>query len=124
MLERQVAAAQGQKLAPEVAARRALFACLALGDISVSRVARMMALHPRTLNRQLAARGTTLAALLKDVRYQMACELLAIDSLPITEIATTLRYADLASFTRAFRSWSGTSPLAWRKSRIRGNTER
>ncbi len=111
------AASRRQKLPPEVAARRALFAGLALGDVSVGRVAAMMGLHPRALNRQLSARGTTLAALLKDVRYQVARELLMIDTLPITEIAATLRYADLATFTRAFHSWSGTSPMAWRKSR-------
>jgi AraC-like DNA-binding protein len=116
-LEHEVAALAGRhKLAPMTRARRAIFACIAFGDVSVERVAAMMGLHARTLNRHLAENGTSVFELLKEVRFQIARDLLANTGLPVTEIAATLLYTDVGGFSRAFAAWSGTSPSTWRKS--------
>lgn len=114
-LERELAAMAGRNQLPlPTATRRILIACIARGDLTVRAVAAASGLHPRTLNRRLAEAGTSVFALMAEVRYQIARDLLANSALPLTDIAATLVYADLGSFTRAFRRWSGTSPSDWR----------
>lgn len=115
LLERELAVtAQRQLLPAATMARRSLIACIARGDMSVGAVAAAMGLHPRSLNRRLAQEGTSVFELAKEVRFQIARDLLANTSLPITEIAATLLYASTGAFTRAFRLWSGQSPSDWR----------
>lgn len=116
VLEREMAfAAQRHPLPPAMATRRALLACIARGDASVRGVAATLGLHVRTLNRRLAAEGTSVAAIMTDLRYQVARDLLANTTLSVTEIAATLVYGDTAAFTRAFRHWSGMPPSNWRQ---------
>jgi AraC-like DNA-binding protein len=94
--------------------RRALFAAIIQDDVSVENVSRMLGMHRRTLNRRLAENGTTLAATLNDVRFQLARRLMSDTALPLVDIAATLHYADASAFTRAFRTWSGMTPSQWR----------
>lgn len=98
--------------------RRALFAQMTRNDVSIDGVARLVGLHKRTLNRRLAEGRTSFAKLLAEVRFQIACQLLAETDLPFTDIAATLNYTDAAAFSRAFRSWARQSPSAWRKAHI------
>jgi AraC-like DNA-binding protein len=97
--------------------RRALFALIVQNDVSVEGVAAMLGMHRRTLNRRLAEHGTTIAKMLNQVRFQLARQLLSETELPFVEIAMTLNYTDASTFTRAFRSWSGVTPSAWRARR-------
>jgi AraC-like DNA-binding protein len=83
-------------------------------------VARLFALHPRTLNRRLRAEGTTFSALLAEVRYDVALQLLRDTHLQTRDIAFVLGYSDSASFNHAFRRWSGTTSTAWRASHGKG----
>ena len=83
-------------------------------------VARLFALHPRTLNRRLRAEGTTFSALLAEVRYEVALQLLRDTHLQTRDIAFVLGYSDSASFNHAFRRWSGTTSTAWRASHGKG----
>jgi len=48
----------------------------------------------RTLSRRLRAEGTTFAALLEEVRYEVACQLLAHTDLLVRNVADTLDYAN------------------------------
>ncbi|MFO1081434.1 MAG: AraC family transcriptional regulator [Reyranellaceae bacterium] len=105
---------QRHPLPPVEATRRALIVCLSRGRVSVAAVAATLGLHPRTLNRQLQREGTSVAALLKEVRLRIARDLLAGTALPVTDVAATLLYANLGAFTRAFRQWTGESPRTWR----------
>jgi AraC-like DNA-binding protein len=56
----------------------------------------------------------TFHELVEEVRYDIARQLLRETDLMVVEIATVLDYGDAATFTRAFRRWSATSPAAWR----------
>jgi AraC-like DNA-binding protein len=78
-------------------------------------VADLFAIHRRTLNRRLRAQGTTFKALVDETRYEVARQLLRDTRIPVAQVAAALDYSDPASFDRAFRRWSGTTPSAWRE---------
>jgi AraC-like DNA-binding protein len=103
------------ELDPLSRARRAVMMSLMGEEVSVRSVACLVSMHPRSLNRHLAARGTTCRHLIKEVRDQIACQLLSDTDLPMAEIAESLAYSDETSFVRAFRHRIGTSPSAWRR---------
>jgi AraC-like DNA-binding protein len=93
--------------------RRVVRSLVAGGRFSADETAAAFGVNRRTLARRLRERGTTFQALLDDARYGEAQRLLQSSALPVTEIASRLGYADTATFTRAFRRWSGTSPRRW-----------
>jgi len=74
---------------------------------SVDGIAQVLGLSRRTLNRQLAAEGTSVRTLLEDARGAMARQLLEETQIPISEIAATLHYTTPNAFSRAFSRWSG-----------------
>lgn len=77
-------------------------------------VAARLGLTRRTLQRRLAAEGTTFERLCQQMLASQACTLLQDPGRPVTEIALALGYGDPAHFTRAFRRWTGVSPSQWR----------
>jgi AraC-like DNA-binding protein len=68
----------------------------------------------RTFQRQLEEEGTSFSELLADVRRSETLRRLKERKLTIGAIATDLGYSDQASFTRAFRRWTGTPPGQFR----------
>jgi AraC-like DNA-binding protein len=96
------------------ALRRFVRAALAKGMASGDEAAKSLNLHRRTLHRRLRARGTTFQRVLDGVRFEVACKLLADAVHPMSEVSARLGYAEPSAFGRAFRRWSGTSPLRWR----------
>ncbi len=90
--------------------RRALRTLLLSGISSGDEVAQLLAMHRRTLNRQLMAHGTSFQEVLDEVRFEAACQLIEFTHIPLSEIAASLGYAEPSGFTRAFRRWSGTAP--------------
>lgn len=84
-------------------------------DLSVLGIAKAMGMNRRTLQRRLAEEGVSFDTLRDDVRFTAARELLAFTKLEIAEIALALAYKEHSSFSRAFRRWSGVSPLEWRE---------
>jgi len=84
------------------------------GYRSVDDVARELGVSTRTLKRRLGEAGTSYSELLDEVRRQRALVLLRADALSVEETADRLGYAEPASFTRAFKRWTGKTPSAWR----------
>jgi len=74
----------------------------------------LFGMHERTLRKRLTAERTSLHQLVSQTRFELAKQLLENTELPLSEIASALRYADAAVFSRAFRGWSKTSPREWR----------
>ena len=85
-------------------------------SVNLQRIARYFALHPRTLNRRLRAEGVAFNELLTEVRYELAQQMLRDTHLQILDIAIILGYAESASFSHAFRRWSGLTATQWRSS--------
>jgi AraC-like DNA-binding protein len=42
---------------------------------------------------------------------------LSNDALPLTEVGFKPGFSDLATFSRAFKRWTGKPPGSWRRSR-------
>jgi AraC-like DNA-binding protein len=59
--------------------------------------------------------GLGFTAIRDDLRRQRALLLLDNRALSIGEIATRLGYSELPNFTRAFRKWTGVTPVAYRE---------
>lgn len=103
--------------------RGALHQMVLSGTSSARNVALLFGIHERTLRKRLTSEGTTLQELVSQTRFELAKQLLENTQLPLTEIASALRYADAAVFSRAFRGWSHTSPREWRARMTRGKTQ-
>jgi AraC-like DNA-binding protein len=95
--------------------RRKLRQSLLLGATRAKEAGAALGVHPRRLRRNLAGEGTTFKDLLGEVRFGAASELLAVTDLSVGDIANALSYANQPAFNDAFRRWSGTTPLTWRK---------
>ncbi|MEM7449287.1 MAG: AraC family transcriptional regulator ligand-binding domain-containing protein [Myxococcota bacterium] len=81
-------------------------------------VARRLGVEARTLQRRLAADGTTFQEILDEVRREEACKLLA-GGATAESVAKEVGFADSAGFRRAFRRWTGMSPRAYRSAHRR-----
>lgn len=82
---------------------------------SLVEVARELRMSPRTLKRKLAEHDTTFTQIRDDLRRQRALLLLDNRQLTISDVAAKLGYSELPNFTRAFRKWTGQTPLAYRE---------
>lgn len=78
-------------------------------------VASMVNVSSRSLRRKLEQQGTSYRHLRDSTRYQAACELLDNTTLSLAVIAEQLGYADVRSFRRAFKRWSGLLPSDYRR---------
>lgn len=78
-------------------------------------IARALRMSTRTLKRKLAEHGTTFSAIRDEMRRQRALLLVDNRALSIGEIAARLGYSELPNFTRAFRKWTGVTPITYRE---------
>lgn len=85
------------------------------GDPSVFTVARELKMSARTLARRLEREGTTFSALLDGLRQELALRYLSHPELGFTEIAFRLGFSHVEAFYRAFRRWTGRTPLTYRR---------
>jgi AraC-like DNA-binding protein len=95
--------------------RRAIASRVARGGARLETVARDLAVSPRTLQRRLAAAGSSFDALVDDAAREIAEKQLRESSLSLAEIAYLVGYSEPASFHRAFKRWTGTTPHAFRQ---------
>jgi AraC-like DNA-binding protein len=89
--------------------------CIADGEFLKEGVARRLKLSTRTLQRRLNEEGLGFAQLLTETRRDMACSHLRSGRYTVKEVAYMLGYSDPANFSRAFRSWYGQVPDAFRR---------
>ncbi|MAT15378.1 MAG: hypothetical protein CMJ46_08925, partial [Planctomyces sp.] len=75
---------------------------------------RLMNVSPATLKRKLQLMGTSYSQLLNRLRFDTACEMLAIPQMTISDIALELGYSGTNNFVRAFRRMTGVTPGRYR----------
>ncbi|GAA3827718.1 AraC family transcriptional regulator [Nocardioides panacisoli] len=88
---------------------------LPTGGPDLGLVAEQLSLHPRTLQRQLSAQGTTFATLVDDVRRDEAERYLRDTTMPLAQLSGVLGFSEQSSLTRACRRWFGASPTQVRR---------
>lgn len=89
-----------------------LIQLLPSGEVDESSIARVLNLSLRSMQRKLKARGVSFRKLLDDTRRQLAEQYLKDSTLSVSEIAYLLGFAEVSSFSRAFRRWTGHAPRA------------
>jgi AraC-like DNA-binding protein len=80
------------------------------GEASMDTVAAKLGQSRQTLFRQLKDEGTTFEKVLDALRRQMALDYLAGKKVSVNETAYLVGFSDPASFSRAFKRWTGKSP--------------
>jgi AraC-like DNA-binding protein len=88
--------------------RRAAASSLA-EHASPAKIAHQLGISARTLRRHLEQEGTSLRALVDDVRRERADELLEAGT-PVKEIAFVLGFSETSAFSRAYKRWTGRPP--------------
>jgi AraC-like DNA-binding protein len=88
---------------------------LASGTPSEDHIAKTVSMSTRSLQRRLAAEGTSYTQLLAMVRKELAEHYVANRHIPVTEISYMLGFSDVSSFSRAYKRWTGNSPAASRQ---------
>ncbi len=112
MLEAQLARLDRADLVAQLKTR--ILDALPSGSPTEEEIARALALSQRTLQRRLALAGTTFGDVLDTTRRDLAFHHLANPGRQVSEIAYLLGFAEAASFTRAFRRWTGLTPGEYR----------
>jgi len=85
------------------------------GAPGVTRIATRLRMSTRTLERRLEREGTTFSELLEDLRRRLALRYVANASIPLGEIAFLLGFSHTTGFHRAFKRWTGETPLCYRR---------
>jgi AraC-like DNA-binding protein len=86
-----------------------------LAVVNIGKLARNLGITPRSLRRRLAAEGVSLTALVDEARCRLACEELRRNG-SIKAIAERVGFSEPSAFHRAFKRWTGQTPLEYLRS--------
>lgn len=95
--------------------RSALTELLPGGVLGIEAVAEQLGMSRRTLQRKLAEEGTTYQQQLNGTREVLALHYVRHTDMTTNDIAYLLGYAELNSFLRAFKIWTGRSVTSFRQ---------
>ncbi|MES1947071.1 AraC family transcriptional regulator [Salinisphaera sp. C84B14] len=85
-----------------------------LGEAAIA-----LALNERTLQHRLQLENTTFRRSLDEARHTLALRHIADAGLCIGDISHRLGFSEQSAFQRAFKRWTGITPLAWRRRHCR-----
>jgi AraC-like DNA-binding protein len=88
------------------------------GTPTLGHIARRLAMSERTLSRRLDEEGSAFKTLLEDLRRRLSLRYVRDSELAFAEIAFLLGFSQTAAFYRAFRRWTGQTPLEWRRAPV------
>jgi len=111
ILDRQVAGSDGvtQRV------RSFLLGKVGRGAPTLEAAAASLAMGSRTLKRRLQDEGTTFQDVLDGVRCELAKRYLGEQRFALGEVAFLLGFSEPSAFHRAFKRWTGRTPLAYRQ---------
>ena len=94
--------------------RAVLLEMLPAGMSSIDAVAQRLAMSKRSLQRHLGDEAMSFQDVLNNVRQELAHHYLINSTISPGEISWLLGFQESNSFIRAFRSWTGKTPVAYR----------
>jgi AraC-like DNA-binding protein len=97
-----------------VKVRRLVVDQLKRGDTGMEAVANQLHMSVATLRRRLDEEGKTHRELVDEARRELALRHIIDRRIAISEIAFLLGFSSVNAFGRAFRRWTGSSPLDYR----------
>jgi AraC-like DNA-binding protein len=86
---------------------------------TATEIARLFSMNRRTMCRHLAHEGVSFQQVVNEIRFSIACDLLANTGIAANQVSAILKFSEPSAFTRAFQRWSGQTPSAWRASHAR-----
>lgn len=95
--------------------RRILEACDTRQLPNLDWVAEQLHITSYTLCRKLKAEGSAYQKIKDNLRRDQAVVMLTRQNLSIADISSELGFAEPGAFSRAFKGWTGLSPLAYRQ---------
>ena len=95
--------------------KQAIDSTLGHPELGLQMTAAIVGMNSRTIQRQLAEEGLSYSRMLQSAQFHKAQQLLNDNSMPLTEIASRLSYANVPNFIRAFKRWTGVGPSEFRK---------
>jgi AraC-like DNA-binding protein len=98
--------------------RRPILQGLSGGVPAAERVARQLGLSKRSFFRRLQEHATSYQQIVDEIRRDLTLHHLREGRLSLSEIAFLVGYAEVSTFHRAFRRWSGQSPAEYRRSLV------
>ncbi|HSE85634.1 MAG TPA: AraC family transcriptional regulator [Candidatus Binatia bacterium] len=99
--------------------RKAIAESMRDGDPKLARVAKRVAMGPRTLQRRLKEYGFDFKKLVENTRQHFATSYLKDRKNSLTEVAFLLGYSELSAFNRAFKRWTRSTPLDYQRKMLR-----
>jgi AraC-like DNA-binding protein len=113
LAEKQLFRLASQDVVDEI--KQVLASSLEYEACDLESVANRLNRSPRRLRLELANAGTSFNQVLADFRYNMAKRLLALTDEPIERIVYLTGFSEISTFYRAFRRWSGKTPVQYRR---------
>ena len=95
-------------------AREHLVQNLAKGAASFGDIAQHLGMSSKTLERRLSQHGASYRELLDGIRSDLAKHYLENTDLRLQQIAYLLGYSESAPLARAFKRWTGSTPIQYR----------
>ncbi|WP_235706176.1 AraC-like transcriptional regulator QhpR [Acidiphilium iwatense] len=92
----------------------------ARGDLTLATVAHKIGMSESSLYRHLCYEGINFVDLVRGIRREFAVNLLNKEHISLGEIALLLGYSEQSAFSRAFKKWTGVTPLDYRKQCLAG----
>ncbi len=112
LAEKRLSAIKRQDLIERI--RAILAKKLELESCELKGVARELGMPPRRLRFELTRAGTSFSEVVEQFRYALARKLLAKTSEPIEHIVYLTGFSEPSTFYRAFKRWSGKTPVQFR----------
>jgi len=83
------------------------------GGALASEISRQLGMSQRTFARRLEDEGLTFSDLVLKLRQDLARRYLVQEHLSVSKVAWLLGYKEVATFSHAFRRWTGKSPSTY-----------
>ncbi|MFZ1806986.1 MAG: AraC family transcriptional regulator ligand-binding domain-containing protein [Cyclobacteriaceae bacterium] len=103
----------GDKIVQDV--ENLIITALPSGIPSIARLSEHLGMSNRTLTRRLSESGFTYRDLIKKSQESVSKELLKNSARNVAEIAFETGFSEQSAFNRAFKRWTGLSPVEYRK---------